>query len=162
MSNPYLDVMTIRSSNGSSKICHDGKTNLLVEPIHLPEMVHVQLDPSRADSQETRLFYATGEKNPNLNKHIENALKNNTLEYQEAHIHSSLAHTAHSRTKPSIHHILHPSPARSTKKSNSTALIPKPKPELFHSKKPDRETENMILNFRKNEVKLASMVRTVT
>lgn len=117
----FLFFFSFFLSSFSYLLFLDGKTNLLVEPIHLPEMVHVQLDPSRlfplllfilisfsfliflifrADSQETRLFYATGEKNPNLNKHIENALKNNTLEYQEAHIHSSLAHTAHSRTKP--------------------------------------------------------------
>jgi hypothetical protein len=34
--------------------------------------------------------------------------------------------------------------------------------ELFHRKRPDKETENMILNFRRNEVKLASMVGSIT
>jgi hypothetical protein len=79
----------------------------------------------------------------------------------------------------SIHHITHPSPKKSSTKSKSTAVIPKPKrlpllpfssslsphysiAELYHRKRPDKETENMILNFRKNEMKLASMVGSIT
>jgi hypothetical protein len=99
----------------------EGKSNLLMEPIHLPDMVHVQVDPSRfafliffsnsfspppsshspsADTQETRFFYATGEKNPNLNKHIENAFKSHTIDSQELHVQSSVASTIKPRTKP--------------------------------------------------------------
>jgi len=95
----YLDVMTIRSSNGSSKLIKDGKSSLLLEPVHLPEMVHVHVDPARGDSQDSRFFYATGEKNPNLNKHIENAYKSTTYGNQEPIVQSTVSTTVRPRNR---------------------------------------------------------------
>lgn len=56
----YMDVMAIRSSSKANKT-----HQLLVEPLVLPEMDHVDVEQT-AEISDKCLFYPSGKKNKNL------------------------------------------------------------------------------------------------
>ena len=56
----YMDVMAVRSSSKGTNTQH-----LLVEPLVLPDMDHVDVEQT-AEISDKCLFYPSGKKNKNL------------------------------------------------------------------------------------------------
>ena len=79
-----MDVMTIRSSQKgglstsqnatASRVNNKDHTKLLVEPIVLPDMNHLQVDDAREVNQ-TCLFYPTGHKNNSMRRSMEDTVR---------------------------------------------------------------------------------------
>lgn len=71
----YLDVLTFRPSEGRSvKLTNNNL--LLVDPIVLPELHHLQIDRLNEVSKDKEcLFYPTGHKNKNMKRHMEESIR---------------------------------------------------------------------------------------
>ena len=153
---PYLDVMTIRSTQPSSleplglKICTanislyclilnflESHSGLLVEPILLPDMHHVGVDPV-SEAKESCVFYPTGEKNSTLGKKIGN-------DFREANM---IAETMHSKV------------SNRPKSRRKTSLFTPTRPRLglYASRPVSEDAKRVIMDLRKNESKLTGMV----
>lgn len=117
-------------------------SNLLIEPITLPDMTHVEID--NIPNDDSRLFYVTGEKNTTVSRQVEIAFKNTKIREDEGVI-------------PSIK--ITKSLQRAPK---SPSFPPKPKDKLFYGKKKDKSTEDLISSMRKNEVKFKAKITSVT
>jgi len=136
--NRYLDVMTIRPSQGtfSRESSHQ---KLLVSPILIPQMNHISVDEI-IDTNESCLFYATGKKNMTMSKQIVNTVR--AL--------NQLPKIKHKRYK---HKILD--------RPVIDELVPKPKTDLFFSKdgKDDYNIKSILHGLRKSEIQLESAVK---
>jgi hypothetical protein len=116
----------------------DYHSNLLVDPVTLPEMSH--LDIPSLNAEKSRVFYETGEKNSTLSRQIDITFRN----------------THPIDVTPDIKVV------RSKAKPKRELVITKPKEKLFYGKKADKATEDMIASIRKNEAKFKAKVTTVT
>lgn len=73
-SSRYLDMMTVRPSEGKITKTNASHQSLLIEPVLLPNLEHIHVDVSNSQS-ENCLFYPNGHKNRNMRKEIENTVK---------------------------------------------------------------------------------------
>ena len=135
----YLDVMTIRTSNGG--LSNETKTphsKLLIEPVLLPSLEHIQIANER-NLAEPCLFYPNGEKNKNLRREIENTVvKHHLIERSQA---------VKKREKELFR----------LKKVDKYAHV-KQKP-LYYAKKPDPETDDLILKMKGTESRIHGTVQ---
>jgi hypothetical protein len=69
----YLDVMTVRTSQGTLKQSAP-HAQLLVEPIVLPDMTHLTVDDT-LEVHESCVFYPTGQKNKNMRRTMEEMVR---------------------------------------------------------------------------------------
>lgn len=130
----YLDVMTMHSTASAVTVGRQKQnqqhSSLLIEPVMLPNMDHIQLDSER-NLAEPCLFYPNGEKNKNLRREIENTVVK--------------------------HHLIERSQEREKKKKDVYRVKSIDKyahvqgPPLYYGKKADIETDKMLLKMRKTE-----------
>ena len=73
-SSRYLDMMTVRPSQGKITRSEGSHQSLLIEPVLLPNLEHIHVDVSHSQN-ENCLFYPNGHKNRNMRKEIENTVK---------------------------------------------------------------------------------------
>lgn len=79
----YLNVMTTRSSHAKSLKPPGTHSKLLIEPVVMPNLTHINVEPQH-EAKQTCLFYPTGERNTNLRREIqEKTMMNNKLLEQE-------------------------------------------------------------------------------
>jgi len=129
-------------------------SSLLVDPIALPDMSHVDIPATtNENSNSPRLFYATGDKNPNMLKQVEDRLVPTPLEDIENNITKKLKKTAKKKTKMSSYLVPVYKPS---------GPEPSRKGELYYTKKPDPATAKMIKDMRKNESKMRLKVGSET
>jgi hypothetical protein len=135
----YLDVITVRTSNGavnrSTKSAH---SNLLIEPVLLPNLDHIQLDKPKEISNDNCLFYPSGHKSRGMKREIEVKVKTYLL---------NDAPLIKEKRKP-IKVISNDFDKFAHVKS----------PPLYYSKKKDVETEQLIKNVRDNIDKINGTV----
>ena len=125
----YLDVMTTRPSHGKSIQSAGPHSQLLVEPVIIPNLSHVNIDHMN-EAKQSCLFYPTGEKNTNLLKEVEQTvLKHNKL-LQDSH-------DAKNRKIKNKYRIIKEDPYAHVKGS-----------PLYYSKGRDEEASNVISNIR--------------
>jgi hypothetical protein len=136
----YLDVMTTRSSHGKSITNSSAHSQLLVEPVLMPSLSHVNIDPPN-EAKQTCLFYPTGEKNTNLRKEIEQTvIKHNKL--IEASFEGKGRKIKNKYRKP-----------QEDKYVNAKGS------PLFYVKSQDRDAESLIRSMRETSGKVASTVQ---
>jgi hypothetical protein len=70
----YLDMMTLRPSQGMVQQNTAAHQELLIEPVLLPNLEHIHVDVSHSQT-ENCLFYPNGHKNRNMRKEIESTVK---------------------------------------------------------------------------------------
>lgn len=164
-SHRYLDVLTSRpsqrqnstvNSSGIQKVpstflhaeTHDlsrpassikpNHNNLLIEPILLPNLQHVNVD-SLQDLEENCLFYPDGHKNKNIRREIESSVVK--------------------------HHILENSKYKPPKMKDRYRVIQKDMyadvrgPPLYYTKPKDPEMEQLMKQIRSKESKIVSTVQ---
>lgn len=133
----YLDVMTTRPSHGKSILASHSHSSLLVEPVIIPNLSHVNIDHVN-EAKQSCLFYPTGEKNTNLLKEVEQTvLKHNKL-LQESH-------DAKNKKIKNKYRITKEDPYANVKGS-----------PLYYVKKQDSEASNVISNIRNMNSKISS------
>lgn len=136
----YLDVMTTRPSHGKSISTNSTHSLLLVEPVLIPNLSHVNIEPPN-EAKQSCLFYPTGEKNTNLRKEIEHVvLKHNQL-LQESQI-------ANMRKVKNKYRVF-----KEDKYANAKG------PPLFYTKASDDSTEALIRSMAMGNDKISSTVR---
>jgi hypothetical protein len=105
MENRYLDMMTVRPSQGKITKSGDTHHSMLIEPILLPNLEHIHVDVSHSQT-ENCLFYPNGHKNRNMRKEIESTVKRHDEMPQEEKRRTSKYRTnpvdqyAHVKPKP--------------------------------------------------------------
>jgi hypothetical protein len=70
----YLDVLTFRPSEGRT-VKQSENSILLVDPVILPELHHLQIDRLNEVSDKECLFYPTGHKNKNMKRQMEESIR---------------------------------------------------------------------------------------
>jgi hypothetical protein len=131
--NQHKLVSTVKSASGYDH------TNLLIEPVLLPNMQHVHID-SQQDLEESCLFYPTGSKNRNIRREIESSVIK--------------------------HHILENSRMKANRKrKDKFRIVPidpyanAKGPPLVYLKKKDEEFEKLVQNIKSTEGKIAGLVQ---
>lgn len=161
----YMDVLTVRPSTGASRgNTGNGRTtphsSLLVEPIVLPDMQHVSVD-LKEDITESCLFYPTGQKNKNMRRELEVAVRGM---YEPDHINHHSPGGKHSQNlvadaiKESkiggdTHRTKHQKKKKTTKQSLTRPAIPlvyKP-PVRNYS-----EVKSLLNQIREKEIQITS------
>lgn len=132
---PSMGSSVIPSTNPESS----QHSNLLIEPILLPNMQHVHVD-SQQDLEESCLFYPTGHKNKNIRREIENAVVKHHI------IENSRMMAA--KKKKEIYRIIRPDPYANAKG-----------PPLVYTKKKDKEVEGLLGKMRHTEGKIEGLVQ---
>lgn len=134
----YLDVMTVRPSQAAA--LHDSKTphsSLLIEPILMPNLQHIEIDPTANEFKQNCLFYPNGTKNKHMRKEIESTTKKYELASMER---------------------------ETEKKKDKYRIIKKDKyadvksPPLFYTRKGDAEIVNLLKSVKDNENKITGTV----
>lgn len=131
----YSSMMT--SNNNTRRSTNSKHTSLLVEPILLPNLQHIQVD-NPPELEESCLFYPNGNKNRNIRREIE--------------------------TTVIKHHIIENSKLKVPKKKNKYRITPidiyadAKGPPLVYTKKPDSEMENLLKSIKNNESKILNTV----
>lgn len=113
-------------------------TSLLIEPILLPNLQHVQVDNPQ-DLEESCLFYPNGHKNRNIRREIESSVVKHHL------IGNDKLNQKHKRM--SRYRIVRKDPYADAKG-----------PPLVYTKKPDKEMKELLNNLRDKEGKIVGMV----
>lgn len=138
MTSRYLDVMTVRPSQVASLA--DSKnphSSLLIEPILMPNLQHIDIDPSAQEFKQNCLFYPNGTKNKHLRKEIESTTKKYDL--------AALDHTTE-------------------RKKDKFRIIKKDKyadvkgPPLYYTRRSDPETVDLLKAVKDNETKITGTV----
>ena len=139
---------------------------LLVEPILLPEdLSHLNIDKvSEASESETCFFYPNGKKKVNMSQVVDKVSHdrieemgrkadryNATHKKKHHHVGDSMAGGNHTRQ---LHATKTP--------TGSVSSAPKPKQSLYHSRKRDVKTENLLNRLRFNEAKIVGLISTTT
>ena len=70
----YMDVLTVRPSNGTITRDRAPHSKLLVEPLVLPDMSHLSVDDTM-EVHENCVFYPTGQKNSNMRRTMEEMVR---------------------------------------------------------------------------------------
>jgi len=70
----YMDVLTVRPSQGALNRTIAPHTKLLVEPVVLPDMTHLSVDDAN-EVHESCVFYPTGQKNVNMRRTMEEMVR---------------------------------------------------------------------------------------
>jgi len=70
----YMDVLTMRPSQGAMDKTIAAHTKLLVEPLVLPDMSHLSVDEAN-EVHEACVFYPTGHKNVNMRRTMEEMIR---------------------------------------------------------------------------------------
>lgn len=136
----YLDVMTTRNSNAKSINNMSTHSVLLVEPVLIPNLSHVAIEPPN-EAKQSCLFYPTGEKNTNLLKEVEQTI----VKHNKFLLDNSLAN------KPRL--------------KNKYRRIPEDKyanakgPPLYYTKGVDQDTKKLIMTMRGTNDKIHSTVQ---
>lgn len=132
----HLIAQSHQLANTSSLPTH---TNLLIEPILLPDMQHVHVDNPQ-DLEESCLFYPNGHKNRNIRREIESAVVKH-------HIIANNKIIAARRHKDR-YRIIRPDPYADLKG-----------PPLVYLKKKDGEVAQLLQSMRDTESKIHSLVQ---
>lgn len=70
----YMDVLTVRNSQGTTGKDRAPHAQLLVEPVVLPDMTHLSVDDT-LEVHESCVFYPTGQKNCNMRRTMEEMVR---------------------------------------------------------------------------------------
>ena len=70
----YMDVLTVRNSQGTTTRDRAPHAQLLVEPVVLPDMQHLSVDDT-LEVHESCVFYPTGQKNCNMRRTMEEMVR---------------------------------------------------------------------------------------
>ncbi|KAF0744135.1 hypothetical protein Ae201684P_018628 [Aphanomyces euteiches] len=73
---PYLDVMTVQSRQyiAQKDLVEEPHSKLLIEPIHIPDLVHTGISLAKPGSMSSPMFYPNGAKNVHLRQVIQTSL----------------------------------------------------------------------------------------
>lgn len=138
VSHRYLDVMTVRPSQGGVRNVKTPHSSLLIEPILMPNLEHISIDVHK-EAGENCLFYPNGEKNRNIRREIENTVIKHQLNERE--------NEKQKKKKDKF---------RVVKKDPYANVVG---PPLFYLKKPDPETENIIKSMKNTQGKIHATVQ---
>jgi hypothetical protein len=138
---PASTHMHAQTQNLSAASFHQSlasHSSLLIEPILLPNLQHVNVDNVQ-DLEESRLFYPDGHKNRNIRREIEsNVVK---------------------------HHVLENSKMKSPKKPDQYRIVPKELyadvkgPPLYFTKRRDPEFQQLLKDVRSKEGKILNTIQ---
>mmetsp|Transcript_13634 Transcript_13634/g.20444 ORF Transcript_13634/g.20444 Transcript_13634/m.20444 type:complete len:144 (-) Transcript_13634:189-620(-) len=134
----YLDVMTVRPSQAASSAdVKNPHSSLLIEPILMPNLQHIELESSQ-EFRQNCLFYPNGSKNKQMRKEIESTTKK----------YESISSGINREVKPDKYRVV-----KKDKYANVKG------PPLFYTKKSDPETIELIKSVKINEIKIAGTVQ---
>lgn len=139
----YLDVMTVRTSQGRVPKSTGSHTSLLIEPILIPSLDHVNIEPPKEMPKEKCLFYPDGHKSKSINREIENAVRSYSL-IEHSEFNNALGPPPGSANLRPKH-----------KKSKYADLVKEP---LYYKGRKDNETANLIKSIKDNEGKIRGTV----
>ena len=141
-SHRYLDVLTIRPSHGKSSVVNkNSHSSLLIEPVLLPNLEHLNMDPL-PEIQHNCLFYPNGDKNKNMRNEIEQSIK----KHQASILEETLANEPIIKNKYRKF--------KTNKYKNVKSIEP-----LFYSKQSDENTKDLIKSIKSNESKLQGIIQ---
>lgn len=134
----YLDVMTVRPSQAASvgdlKNPHSA---LLIEPILMPNLQHIEIENS-LEFKQNCLFYPNGTKNKLMRKEIAATTK----KYESIRVDHS------NETRPDKFRVI-----KKDKYANVKG------PPLFYTRSADVETSQLLKSVKDNETKIAGTVQ---
>lgn len=146
----YLDIMTIRASNGST-MSTESHQKLFIEPICVPNMNHLSVDDIE-EAKDSCLFYPTGHKNRQMKLEIEATVR--SLDPKVSTLSSStLLEVKEAKTtaaKTSTRNISNVGTANPMTHSKT--------PLHYYTKKPSAEIKALLGKVRESEGKI---VRTI-